>query len=191
MLETSAVLIFIATAFISLVPGQSPASSPEFWSPPYSSDIKTYTSSSINNFKIDFVGTPVVEEGRGVISNYVARLPRSLMSVRVIQFSKSELERVTSSEMLGQVKVAYGTSQGYKILETFRDEAATIDFLSSNETTLRRVRAHLVGDKLFELYVELPQFQRLKDVHPERLAAFSREADRFFNSFEIVKKKTR
>lgn len=191
MFETSLVLLSIASAFISHTPAQSPLTPQEFWSAPDSSEIKTYTSSSIHNFRVDFVGTPAVDEGRGAISNYVARLPRSLMSVRVIQFSKSELEKLSSSEILAQVRVAYGTSVGHKILETFKDEKSAIDFLSSNGTTLRRLHALVIGDRLYEMYIELPQFRSLKDVHPDRLAAFSREADRFFNSFEITERTTR
>lgn len=161
---------------------------PLIWTPPDSSEVTKYVSST-HGFSIDFIGTPAVAENRGVLSFYTVRRKGSLMSVRVVHFTKEDLEKMTNLEIIQEIKAVYGTSHGFEILKLTKEQDQAIEFSSSNKYTFRRVKAEIRGDKLYELYIDVTNWHILQDYYKDRVDAFNREADRFFDSFRFLPKK--
>ena len=83
--------------------GPPPPPPPLIWKAPASSEVKRYINSA-HKFSVDFIGDPSVSEGIGVMSHYTVKRPGSLMYVRVIEFAKEDLQKVTVPEIIQQVK---------------------------------------------------------------------------------------
>ncbi|HQZ97748.1 MAG TPA: hypothetical protein PLP21_15610 [Pyrinomonadaceae bacterium] len=166
--------------------GPPPPPPPLIWKAPASSEVKRYINSA-HKFSVDFIGDPSVSEGIGVMSHYTVKRPGSLMYVRVIEFAKEDLQKVTVPEIIQQVKSAYGTTLKYSIVDLLSEKSDAIEFSASDTFHIRRVNARVVNGKLYELYIDVTNWHILKDHYPEKVKAFNEEANRFFKSFELQK----
>jgi hypothetical protein len=164
--------------------GQPPP--PLIWKSPDSSEVKRYVNSR-HKFSVDFIGDPKVDEGVGVMSYYAVKRPGSQMYVRVIEFTKEDLQKVTVSEIITQIKSAYGTTLKYSIVDLVNEKSDSIEFSASNKFYFRRVNARVVNGKLYELYIDVTNWHILQDQYPEKVKAFNEEVDRFFKSFALRK----
>lgn len=166
--------------------GPPPPPPPLIWKAPAPSELKRYVNPS-KGFSVDFVGDPKVNEGVGVMSHYTVKRSGSQMYVRVIEFTREDLQKVTVPEILAQVKAAYGTTRDYQLVGPTTEKPDSIDFAATNKYYFRRVNARVVDGRLYELYIDVVNWHILQDHYAEKVKDFNVEADRFFKSFVLTK----
>lgn len=171
---------------ISAQDGPPPPPSPLIWEAPDSSEVKRYINSA-HKFSADFIGDPKISEGAGVLSHYLVKRPGSQMYVRVIEFTKEDLQKVALPEIIAQIKAAYGTTLSYRIIDLISEKADSIEFSALDKFHFRRVSARVVNGKLYELVIDVTNWHILKDQYPEKVKRFNDDADQFFNSFALLK----
>jgi hypothetical protein len=160
---------------------------PLIWRAPEPSEIKRFVSTT-HKFSIDFIGEPKASGAAGPgMSYYVVQRPGSLMTVRVIEFTKEELEKHSTADILSQIESVYGTTKNYEIVGQTTQNAELIDFASTDKQHFRRVKARFVNGTLYELYIDVTNWHILQPHYPDKTKAFMEEADRFFKSFAIIK----
>lgn len=186
MVRISTILLFVFLFSIS-VAGQNNPPPPLIWTPPDAT--QTYTNFTYG-FSVDLPETPEISEGRlgapSTMNFYTVRRPGSLVYVRVINFTEEELKKVSSQELIRQIKSAH-SSKTFKIGTIFKEGVDHVDYSSSDGATFRRVNARIADGKLYELYIDVTNWHILTESYPETVKKFNAEADRFFKSFKLSK----
>ena len=182
--------LIISSCFIGNLNAQAeppPPPPPLIWQAPLESEIKRYSNSK-HGFSVEFPGAPeVTDRSFDIMNYYTVRRGGSTMWVRVISFTKEDLEKVSNEEIIRQVKAAHSSYGKFKIVDVVNERSDAIEYSATDKLTFRRVNARIVNGKLFELYIDVTNWHILQDNYPEKAKAFNQEADRFFRSFLLLK----
>ena len=169
-----------------------PPPPPLIYEAPATTDIKSFTAAD-KSFTADFPGKPEVDEkmmGNGKVYSFRVYRKGSNSVIGITEFMddlSSESERV--------FKVVRERMQKRPDTKIVSEKEAKLGGYTGKEFVIddgfvhRISRVFIVRQRIYEIYVDVTNWHILTRHNPEIVAAFEKEAVRFFDSFHLTETK--
>ncbi len=193
----SAILLFICSCKVL---AQVPPPPPLIWAPPSESEIKEFISKEFG-FKISFPGEPKIETKKsedGFETLFKVYRNGSNSFVRVTDF-KERLKKYQEQMIQSYRELILNTPPPYIGAKVSKPEIISeseftvgkykgIEFVYKFDLRFAKVRLLFVEKRTYEIKLDITNWHILNDHYKEKVEAFNKETERFFNSFQLIKK---
>ena len=182
----------ILAVVIAAAAQDGPPPPPLIYAPPAAADIQTFSSSD-KSFTASFPGKPEVEEkmmGNAKVSSIRVYRKGSNSVIGITDFMRdisANSEQVF--KMVRERMVAKGDAKIVSEKDVKLDTYAGKEFVIDSGMVHRISRVFVVRERIYEIYIDVTNWQILTDHNPKVVSEFDKEATRFLDSFQLAKTK--